>query len=241
MMSKVRRLFLVLCLFPNLAAWAEVKKDKPTGAPKADAKPAIKPARLPKLLEEVEAKYTAAKTLKADFVQKNESAILQKTKTSSGKLMAKRPGKVRWETLEPADDKNQLISDGKRFWLYTPPMFEDEHGTVLVSDSSTTVPPLANALLSGSFSMARQMKIDQKSPSRFALVPNKKGSAGTVKRAEIEIRVADHLIEKVILEHEGGNRSEVTLSAIQLGEELPESTFQFVKPPNTDETNPAKD
>jgi outer membrane lipoprotein carrier protein len=222
MMSKFRRALAVLLTLVSFPADA-----------------AVKPARLPKLLEEVEAKYTAAKTLKADFVQKNESIILQKTKTSNGKLFAKRPGKVRWETTDP--EKNLLVSDGKQFWFYTPPMFEDERGQVILSKSSTTVPPLANALLSGSFSMARQMKIDQKSPSKFALIPTKKGSAGTVVRAEIEVHPEKKLIEKVILEHAGGNKSEVLLSGIQLGDALEDTLFSFKIPPNTDQVNPAKE
>ena len=200
---------------------------------------AVKPAKLPLLLEKVEAKYTAAKTMKADFTQKNDSAILQKSTVSTGKLSAKRPGKVRWETLEP--DKNLLVSNGQKFWFYQHPMFEDERGQVIVSKSSSTVPPLANALLAGSFSMVRQMKIDQKTPSRFALIPNKKGTAGTVILAEIEIRLADKLIEKVILEHKGGNHTEMTLTNIQLGDDIPDSMFTFVAPANTDEVDPAKE
>ena len=199
----------------------------------------VKGPKLPQLLEDVEAKYTAAKTLRADFSQKNDSAIMQRTTVSSGILLAKRPGKVRWETTQP--DRNVLVSDGRRFWFYRPPMFDDERGQVIVSKSSTTVPPLANALLSGSFSMAREMKIDQKSPSRFALIPTRKGSAGTVVRAEIEIKLPEKIIEKVVLEHAGGNRSEIKLSGILLGEEIEDTTFIFVAPPNTDEEDIGKE
>ncbi len=195
----------------------------------------VAPPRLPEILEEVEAKYAAAKTLKADFSQKNESAALQQTKMSSGKLIVKRPNRVRWETTEP--DKNLLVSDGSTYWYYTPPYFEDERGQVIVSKSSKMQAPLANALLSGSFSMARDMKIERITPFSFSLVP-KKGSAGTIKRAQIHIRPTEKVIEKVVLEHIGGNRSEVTLSSIQLGESIEDSDFVFKVPPNTDRTEP---
>src|SRR5690606_34882256 len=112
-------------------------------------------------------------------------------KTSEGILQAKRPDKVRWETVSP--DPNLLVSDGSRFWFYTPPLEEGERGQVMIRKSNEIQSQLATALLSGSFSVAKNMKIQAKGPSRFELIP-KPGSAGTVTRAEIQVDPQEKLI-----------------------------------------------
>ena len=73
---------------------------------------------LPPLLKEVEAKYARAATVTANFSELDESGALKQKKKSSGNLEFKKPGKIRWETQSP--DKNLLVSDGKKYWFYTP-------------------------------------------------------------------------------------------------------------------------
>lgn len=212
----------------------ETTAAKPEAKKPAVKKPAAKPvatANLPQILREVEAKYAEAATMQAEFNQVNEVAALKTQKKSSGVIMVKRPDKLRWETLRP--DMNLLVSDGHKFWFYTPPFDEGEHGQVIEKRSGEINSKLANALLSGRFSVARDMKIHQDSATVFSLTP-KPGSAGTVKRAQIEIHPIHRTIQKVTLEHKGGNRSEITLSKIELGKELGDEPFVFVAPPNTD-------
>jgi outer membrane lipoprotein-sorting protein len=62
----------------------------------------------------------------------------------------------------------------------------------------------------------------------------KKGTAGTVRAAEITVDLQKHEISEVKLEHRGGNRSEIKLSQISIGTELPDPLFHFIVPPNTD-------
>lgn len=191
-------------------------------------------AALPPLLKEVEAKYAASSTFSAQFSQGQFNKMTGQTKTSSGKILVERPSKVRWETEKP--ERNLLIGDGKKFWFYTPPVDpedKDDHGQLIEKAASQVQSRLAGALISGSFSMARDMKIVQKSPSSFTLTP-KPGTAGTVEIATIEVDPQKKLIQKVSLNHKGGNRAEITLSQIKLGEPLDKKLFQFVAPKNTD-------
>ena len=188
--------------------------------------------KLPAELVAVEAKYTKAGTLRADFTQINEIAALKQKKTSSGILSIKRPSKIRWE--EQAPEHTLLVSDGRTLWYYTPPFEAGERGQVIERKAQEAQSRLANALLSGAFSKAtKDMKIETTSPTEFTLIP-RKGSAGTVIKAILTLNADAKLIEKVVLEHKEGNRSEITLSKIELGKELPDAEFRFTAPPNTD-------
>jgi outer membrane lipoprotein carrier protein len=213
---------------------------EPSPPPRPKPKPKPKPKKkkhsnLPLLLQEVEDKYEAAGTLVAEFSQIEFQAALNRTKKTSGTIQAKRPGKLHWETKSP--DASLLVSDGQTFWFYTPPFDEGEKGQLIERKSSQVQSRLAHALLQGSFSMMRDMKVHQEGPSSYVLVP-KKGTAGTVKQAEIQIDPATKLITKVTLEHEGGNRSEISLSKIELGKPLADELFVFKAPEGTEIINP---
>ncbi|MBL7716990.1 MAG: outer membrane lipoprotein chaperone LolA [Bdellovibrionales bacterium] len=186
---------------------------------------------LPPLLQEVEAKYTAAQTIEAKFTQTTFQKALGKSKESNGTLKIKRPNKVRWETEAP--DKNLLVSDGQTFWFYTPPFEEGDSGQLMTKKTAEVQSRMANALLSGSFSMAKDMKIEPIEGSRFVLIP-KKGTAGTVIRAEIAIDPKTKIIQSVFLTHAGGNEARIRLSQIQLGKAEADATFQFKAPPGTE-------
>lgn len=210
----VRGTFILLQLI-SISSWIE----------------AAPPKRLPQLLQEVEKKYTKAATLKADFSQSNNNPSFSQKKISSGKIFIKRPSKIRWETEKP--DPSLLLGNGKKYWYYTPPFDAEESGQVIEKPASEVQSKLANALLSGEFSVAQSMSIQQKTPSVFTLVPQS-GTAGTVSKATIEINLKTKVIQKVILDHNGGNHSEISLSHIILGDPLDDDLFIFHAPPNTE-------
>ena len=188
---------------------------------------------LPPLLQQVSDKYAKSVTISADFSQQNENPTTGIKKISTGKIFVKRPGKIRWETKKP--DENLLVGNGFRFWFYTPPFEPGEHGQVIEKKSSEVQSQLANALLAGEFS-SKNVTIQKKTDSSFILIP-KPHTAGTVVRATVEINPEKKWVQKVILEHQGGNSSEISLSAIELGRDLSESLFVFTPPPHTDKVS----
>ena len=192
----------------------------------------FEPGKLPQILKEVEAKYSKAETLSAHFEQVSQSITSTKPKKTTGQLQVRRPNLLRWETAAP--DQSLLVSDGKTAWFYTPPFDASENGQVVERAASKIQSKFANALLAGSFSVAKEMRIEAKGAFSFVLVPTRKGSAGTVKTAQIEIDPKERIIKKVVLEHRGGNRTEITLSEIELGKKLPAERFTFQVPPKTD-------
>ena len=227
-------LILSLVLIPVSISAKEKKKPKSKTAKKVySAKEEVKAPSIvvPTELLAIEKKYVAAKTLEAQFSQHDEVKLTGTTKDSSGVLMIRHPDQFRWETLKP--EKNLLVSDGKKFWFYTPPFEEGENGQVLERKTSEVQSELANALLAGAFSKVRGVKITKNSPSKFRLLPND-GVAGSVKVAEIEIDPAKGLIQKLHLEHLGGNKTSVSLTNIKLGGKFADAFFQFVTPPKTD-------
>jgi outer membrane lipoprotein carrier protein len=186
--------------------------------------------KLPEALAQVQAEYQKASGLQANFDQITQVKATQQTKKAQGRIWIKRPNKLRWETLSP--DANILVSDGKTFWFYTPPFEKGERGQVLIRKSGQVQTKFLNALLSGSFDFG-DGKISSVNANTFKLIP-KKGSAGDVMSATIEINVTSHKIEKVSLSHISGNETQIKLQEIKLTSDIPEVLFRFVPDRNTD-------
>ncbi|MBC7385613.1 MAG: outer membrane lipoprotein chaperone LolA [Cryobacterium sp.] len=223
--------FLFLQLFADQTIATEKKFQVFSAHEKAKTKPALKPVIVPDELAVIERKYVAAKTLQADFAQKDDIKLTGTQKVASGVLMIRHPNQFRWETLKP--DKNLLVSDGSKFWFYTPPFEAGERGQVIERKTSEVQSELANHVLSGAFSKMHGVEITKLSSRRFKLIPAE-GVAGTVKSAEIEIDPAKGVIEKLTLEHTGGNHSAITLSNVTLGSKMADAFFHFATPPATD-------
>ena len=99
---------------PGSAATAE--------GPDAAARELLRGRALAKLVQRY---YARAKDFSAAFAQTYTSAALGRSKQSSGKVMVKRPGLLRWEYEQP--EKKLLVLDGTAFWQWTP---EDEQVVV---------------------------------------------------------------------------------------------------------------
>lgn len=180
---------------------------------------------------QVEAKYAKGGTLSADFEQVTESKTLNRVKKSRGRLSMRQPGSVRWETTAP--EPSTLVSDGKTYWLYTPPFDAGENGQVIEKPASQIHNQLANSILAGTVSKNPNLKVKALSKNQFEILPQK-SVGGTVRRAVVEVDAREQVIRKLTLEHIDGNRAEITLSKVEVGTPFKPDFFSFIPPPNTD-------
>ncbi|HTP29948.1 MAG TPA: outer membrane lipoprotein carrier protein LolA, partial [Anaeromyxobacteraceae bacterium] len=80
------------------------------------------------LAHRVQTYYEKTKDIEANFVQTYTYAAAMHGQTSSGMLRAKKPGKLRWDYLEPA--KKTIVVNGSRLVQYEPEAnqaYLDEH------------------------------------------------------------------------------------------------------------------
>jgi outer membrane lipoprotein carrier protein len=63
-------------------------------------------------------KYDAIKDFTADFTHAYEGGVLRKRITERGRLVVKKPGKMRWDYSVP--EPKQFVSDGVKMYSYIP-------------------------------------------------------------------------------------------------------------------------
>jgi outer membrane lipoprotein carrier protein len=87
---------------------------------------AAEPSAL-ELAQALQRKYDAIRGFATDFVHIYRGGVLNKQLTERGRLLVKKPGKMRWEYTAP--EKKLFVSDGVKIYSYVP---EDKQ--VIVSD-----------------------------------------------------------------------------------------------------------
>src|SRR6202163_898849 len=89
----------------------------------------------PELAQALQRKYDAIREFATDFVHTYRGGVLNKQLTERGRLLVKKPGKMRWEYTAP--EKKLFVSDGVKIYSYLP---DDKQVTVSAQprDAQTT-------------------------------------------------------------------------------------------------------
>jgi outer membrane lipoprotein carrier protein len=112
----------------------------------------------PELAEALQRKYDAVKDFSADFVHTYQGGVLKKQLTERGRVLIKKPGKMRWDYTAP--EKKQFVSDGARIYFYIP-----ADRQVVVS----SVPPNAEATTPALFLAGKGRLASEFTPSLIDL------------------------------------------------------------------------
>ena len=72
----------------------------------------------PELAAAMQHRYDSIKDFSADFTHAYEGGVLRKKITERGRLLVKKPGKMRWDYTEP--EIKQFVSDGLKMYSYIP-------------------------------------------------------------------------------------------------------------------------
>ena len=153
--------------------------------------------------------------------------------TARGKMYIKKPGRMRWDYLEP--NRNQvLVNDGK-LWLHTP-----EQQQVIVSPfSSVSDSQLPLHFLTGVGRLDREFTVAWEDPAHpapdgspvIALTPREPGSG--LSRLEITVDPAGHYITRMALLETNGNRSVLDFSNVKINTGLKDRFFAWTPPKGT--------
>src|SRR5262245_56261635 len=72
----------------------------------------------PQLAQLLQKKYDGIRDFATDFVHTYEAGVLKKKITERGRLLVKKPGRMRWEYTAP--EQKSFVSDGMKMYSYIP-------------------------------------------------------------------------------------------------------------------------
>jgi outer membrane lipoprotein carrier protein len=98
---------------PGLKSWAAA-----VAVLLAVASPRGQAATADAVARDLQAKYDRVADFSADFVHSYRGGVLKQQATERGRLLVKKPGKMRWEYTAP--ERKLFVSDGRKIYSYIP-------------------------------------------------------------------------------------------------------------------------
>ncbi|MEQ1681254.1 MAG: outer membrane lipoprotein carrier protein LolA [Nitrospira sp.] len=186
------------------------------------------------VVKQLQARYEKMKDLQADFSQKTKIEGFERPVTSSGKVYIKKPGRLRWDYLDPATE--QIYVNQEDVKVYVP-----EHKQVLVgklTQMAASKAPLE--LLQGAAKLDESFEIE---PTRgrdrgvggmplITLIPKAKGQESTqnLQKIVVEVFPKTYFIRAVSLHEVSGNVAVFEFSNLKPNLGLGNEVFDFKTP-----------
>lgn len=177
--------------------------------------------------EMLQQKLANMTSMTADFhqiIMGEEGSVLQE---SSGKMAVLRPGKFRWETIEPL--KQLIITDGKKVWLYEPDL---QQVTIKALNQSLSETPIL-LLTKTNTDLNQQFNIKKTSGNQFELTPKNKDELFN----KITITFNGEQIKDLTLKNALAQTTKIKFTNTKLNPRLSSNQFSFTPPKNTDIVN----
>src|SRR4051794_39240662 len=128
----------------------------PAASALAAPAPGVAPAaaRLPvkEVVDHVQKRYDAAKDFRARFNQTLTNAAFGRKSSSTGEVLFKKPGRMRWNYEKP--EAKVYLADGSTLWLYEP---EDKQA--FKQDLKSSQLPAALAFLTGQGKLTTEFEV----------------------------------------------------------------------------------
>lgn len=185
------------------------------------------------LIQKVDHRYAQTRDLQADFAQETQIEGFESRLISSGRVLLKKPGLLRWDYVDPSVE--HIFVDGDRVFVYVP-----EHKQVIkatLTQLAASKAPLV--LLQGAGKLAEQF--DVRPPGELdktlsdsplvTLVP-KPGDRATspITRIVLEIDPESYLIKTIRLHEMSGNISTLHFRNIRVNQGIPAALLELELP-----------
>ena len=180
------------------------------------------------VLAGLQAWLDGTRTLEARFGQSLVSGALGAGLTERGRVFVERPGRLRFDYVEP--ERKVAIVDGDRTWLY----LAAERQLLLGRLESQA--DLLPVLLAGTRPLAQIFDATVETPQggglHLILVP--RAADSDVGRIVVTLRPPAFAIESADVLDAAGNRMQYVFSGVHRNGRLPKGVFTFEAPPGTE-------
>jgi outer membrane lipoprotein carrier protein len=196
-------------------------------APAAAPPPAARDVR--QVVQRLQQKYEAASDYRAKFTQKFTYAATGRERVSTGEVLVKKPGRMRWNYAGP-EPQMYLASEGN-LWVYEP-----EAKQAYRQDLKESQLPAAVSFLMGKgklsdefdISLAKELPYGDPQDHRLALKPKQPQS--TYKAIYLVVDPKTFLVRQSVLVNTQGDVNAITFSEVKINSKLADSNFKWTAP-----------
>jgi outer membrane lipoprotein carrier protein len=181
------------------------------------------------VIERVQKRYDSAGDFRAHFTQTLTNLTFNRKTTSTGEVLLKKPGRMRWNYQTP--EEKMYLADGDRLWLYEP---EDKQAFKQELKSSQL--PAALAFLTGKGKLAEQFDISfaEKSafgtPRDYVLLLQPKQPQPQLKSMLFVVDPDNFHVRQSVLFDGQGNTNDLAFSDVKVNSGIGDPTFRWSPP-----------
>ncbi len=173
------------------------------------------------LAQKVQSFYERTRDLEARFVQDYTYAAVGRKQTSRGTLRVKKPGKLRWDYVEPA--KKSIVVTGSRLVQSEP-----EANQAYVDDKfDASAMSAAVTFLLGTGKLEKEFRLALDGPSRLVLTPRRPDAR--VERVVLTVGAGGEVTGTEVTDG-SGNVNAIRFSDVQRNGGIPDGAFQLELP-----------
>jgi outer membrane lipoprotein carrier protein len=196
----------------------------PPSPPPAAARP-----ELATIVERVQKRYDGTQDYRAHFDQVQLNAAFGRTTRSSGEVLFKKPGRMRWDYDKP--EKKTFVSNGQVLWLYEP---EDQQA--FRQDLKSSQLPAALAFLMGKGKLTDEFEVTFADdapygrPGDYRLSLKPRQPQGRYKSIYFLVDPQTFHIRETVLIDAQGNVNDVSFGEPKINTKLADATFKWSPP-----------
>jgi outer membrane lipoprotein carrier protein len=179
-------------------------------------------------------KYDAVKDFSADFTHVYRGGVLRKQLTERGRVLVKKPGKMRWEYTAP--EEKLFVSDGVKVYSYLPLDKQVIVSSVPPDDEAST-PALflaGKGNLTRDFTASIETLPDGMPPGARALKLVPRNAQRDYESLVLVVDPASYQIRGLITVDAQGGKSSFSFANLKENVGLPDATFAFKIPRGVD-------
>jgi len=182
-------------------------------------------ADLGTVLRAVERRYNRAATLESEFVQRH-LVNGRPRRAESGRLMLRKPGRMRWEYVQPPG--KLFVCDGKWVWFYSPAAGQVERARLKEADDFRA--PLA--FLLGKLEFRKLFGTLEAAATHEGTEIRAWPKSHRAHYTRVDFTIGrDFQIQRLVISSVDGTAMEFLFANEQLNRPVPESAFRFEAPP----------
>lgn len=214
MVMKTRFFLFLLSLILGLAPLAASGADRPE-----------------EVMTKVQAQYDKSGAFQARFQQESRLKAMQQTDSAAGWMYFQKPSRMRWQYEIPAEQKKEVVSDGRLVWMYMP-----QDAVVMVYKIEQVLrSDLVMRFFSGIGQFQKDFNISWNRPPKqgeplvIDLFPKKEQAE--LKRLTLTINPKTYLLDKLEFSNALGEETRFAFSQMKLDVKLAPDFFSFKPPP----------
>ena len=176
----------------------------------------------------------ALETLRADFTQRVENPILEKTTIGRGTIAYRAPDRFRIAYSDPAGDL--VVNDGTQVWIYLP---SSQPGQVIRQPAAESgvqnpITYLRDLRTGHAVRQAGTETIGGRAADHLVLTPTPEALDGAFERMDVWVDRASGLLRQVRTETSDGIVTTYTFGKLEPNAALADSLFRFAVPSSVD-------